>query len=457
MYHLRKNITVRFTLSVLSTALLGILSTSISQAEPSGVAPNPLNGKLSFVSSDLPAPPLGKALKKKPASVQIYEYDSKPLGDRAPFLLVHGLRGEYWPTFRWDKVIKHFNSDPKFADAYKIYMVRYDSVAPLDKTVPQFRAALDDLYRRTQERPITVMALSLGGNLVYEGMLSAETDKKIRLLMTLGTPFRGSPLFCADWMKYSMYKNLCFPWTRIDHTVAYKLYFERNSNLLHDLAWDDGDKSVPNVGRFASRLPLGPKGDLTVSDTANKHLAKLESEHFDKKKLIAYGGYLLNSYMLPESERVVENTIMAPYTYVFMKGPAHLGREHPVLKLLNNQISSAVPSKSAADRAGTQFIYQLNDGITPVASAIFLPRQSGDLVTRETDLLKAKPVVDVRTARVFKNVDHLTYIDGYRPLRAAVNVRDELNPDLAAKPIFDWMLSDILNPPPTDENRIANE
>jgi len=456
MYHPRKNIIVRFALTALSIALLGIYSTGLAQAEHSLLAPNPLNGKLSFVSSDFPAPPLGKTLKKKPSEIRIYEYDSKPLGDRTPFLLVHGLRGEYYPTFRWDKVIKHFNSDTRFAGEYKVYMLRYDSTARLETTVPQFRAAIDDLYQRTQERPITVMALSMGGNLVYEGMLNADTDKKVRLVMTLGTPFRGSPLFCADWMNYSIYKNLCFPWTRVDHTVAYKFYFERNRNLLQDLGWDDGDKSVPDVGPFSSHLPLGPKGDLTLQDTVNTRLAKLETEHFDKKKLIAYGGYLQNPYMLPHSERVVENTIMAPYTTVFMKGPAHLGREHPVLKLLNKQISTTVPSKSAAERAGTQFIYQLNDGITPVASAIFLPKNCGDLVSRESDLPKAKPVVDVRMARVFKNVDHLTFIDGYRPLRAPTAVRDELNPDQAAKPMFDWMLTDLLNPP-TDENRIAEE
>jgi len=456
MYHLRKNITLRIALAATSIAALGICSPSLAYGEHGVVASNPLNGKLSFVTSDFPSPPLGKALKCKPAKIELYEYDGKPLGERTPFLLVHGLRGEYYPTFRWDKVIKHFNGNEEFATQYKIYMLRYDSTARLDVTVPEFRDSMAKLFERAQQRPITILALSMGGNLVYEGMLDKQTDKTIRLVMTLGTPFRGSPLFCADWMKYSIYKNLCFPWTRVDHTVAYKLYFDRNRNLQQDLGWDDADRSIPDIGNFCSRLPLGPKGDLTLEDTANTRLVKVESQPFDKKKLIAYGGYLLNPYMLPDSERVVESTILAPYTAVFMKGPAHLGREHPVLKLLNKQISTTVPSKAAAQRAGTPFIYQLNDGITPLTSAIFLPGHAGEMVSRERDLARAKPEVDVKLARVFKNVDHLTFIDGYRPLRAPTAIRDELNPDEDAKPIFDWMLNDILHQLQT-ENRIAKE
>jgi hypothetical protein len=302
------------------------------------------------------------------------------------------------------------------------------------------------------------MALSMGGNLVYEGMLDKETDSKVKIVLALGTPFRGSPLFCEEWMQYSIYKNPCFPWTRLDHSLAYKLYFGRNPNLLKDLRWDDADQSIPDVGHFKSRLPLGPSGELTVANTINNRLRKVESETFDKKKIIAYSCYLPNRYMLPNERRYVENTLMMPYTLFTTKVPAHLGREHPVLKMLNKQITSTVPSKIAEDRGGTPFIYQLNDGITPVLSALFVPDKlvENDGLAREADLPKLKDQLDVRVARVFKNSDHLTFIDGYHPLNTTSAVKDELNPAEGSKTIFDWMLYDLLHTT-DDSNALAGD
>ena len=456
MYHPAKFITTRLLAAGATSLLLAANASVASFTERSPIATGSLNGKLSFITADYPSPPVGKLLKKKPSVVSIYQYDAKPLGDRTPFLFVHGLHGEFFPYFRWQRVVKRFISDDRFASQYKVYLLRYDSTARLDVTVPEFRREIARLSQQCQQRPVTIMALSLGGNLVYEGMLDKQTDDQVKLAFTLGTPFRGSPLFCEDWVKYSIYKNLCFPWTRIDHSLAYDLYFAKNHNLLDDLRWDDVDGSVPQVGEFKSNLPLGPRGSLTISDTINDRLKHLEHKSFDKKKLIAYSGYLLNPYMLPDSARFVETTVMAPYTMLFMKVPAHLAREHPVLKLLNRQISSVVPSQESAERAGTRFVYQLNDGITPVVSALFLPPEACESINKESDLTKLHNTGGLKMARVFRNIDHLTYIDGYRPLRAESVIRDELNPNEPPKQIFDWMLSDLLNAT-TDDSTLAKE
>lgn len=349
--------------------------------------------------------------------------------------------------FRWDKVIKKFTSNQQFNERYKVYLARYDSLDTLDHLVPKFRETVGALYDAGQKRPITIMALSMGGNLVYEGMLDEKTDQMVNVAFTLGTPFRGSPLFCTDWMRYSIYKNLCFPWTRVDHTLDYKVYFGKNPNLLSDLRWDDADHAIPDVGPFSSRLPLGPRGDLTVANTINNRLIDVNSRPFNKKKIIAYGGYLPNPYMLANPTRYLETTMLLAYTFWTMKVPAHLAREHPVLKMLNKQISSAVPSRTAEQIAGTPFVYQLNDGITPISSALFLPSVAcaKELPAREADLPKLREYLDVRTARVFRNTDHLTFIDGFHPRLASPLLRDELNPNEERKSIFDWMLSDVLS------------
>ena len=150
--------------------------------------------------------------------------------------------------------------------------------------------------------------------------------------------------------------------------------------------------------------------------------------------------------MKSEPKRLVQSTVLAPYILLTMKVPAHLAREHAVLKLLNSEIGSVVPAKDEVPRIGTRFPYQLNDGIAPVASALFLPDRvlQSKTISKEKDLATVKDAADVRIARVFRNADHLTFIDGYRPLHARSLMHDELNPNTSPHTIFGWMLSDVL-------------
>jgi hypothetical protein len=453
MYHRHKNFSIKstsFAFALLSAINLLTCGSAVAQQQDKNLlttASAPLSGNLNFIQSDFPKPPRGRILKKKPEKISLYEWDKTPLGSRAPFLCVHGLRGEYNPNFRWAKVVKRFVNNSEFSSQYKVYFLRYDSTAREEKIVPQFRQAIAALSQAANQRPITVLALSIGGNLAYEGMQDKETNQRIRLAMTLGTPFHGSPLFNQDWIQYSVYKNFAMPWTRVDHSLAFRLYFNRNQNLVEDFNWDDTDNFIPDTGRFTSWLPLGPHGELIAKDEKNTRLIALNSDQsFDKKKLITYSSYLVNPYMESEPKRVLQSLVLAPYILFTMKLPAHFAREHAVLKLLNSEIGSVVSSKEAVTKAGTRFPYQLNDGIAPVASALFLPDNvmQTKAIEKESDLPTVKQSADVRIARVFRNADHLTFIDGFRPLHATSLMRDQLNPESGARNIFDWMLTDIL-------------
>lgn len=460
MYHSANKSTMRNAiLSFACATLFGAAPSTAANAEATSVAASQpaLSSNLSFVQNEFPTLPVKKALKKRPTRAEIYQWDDKPLGNRAPFLFVHGLRGEYYRSFRWAKIIKKFTSSPEFDSRYKVYLMRHDSLATV-RSIPDFQQSIATLYNACQKRPITVLALSIGGNLVYEAMHDKATDNAIRLAFTLGTPFRGSPIFCMDWLQYSVYKNLSFPWTRIDHSLAYRFYFHKNNGLVRDFGWDNTDQSIPDVGSFRSLLPFGPKGDLTVENDVNKRLADLNNQPFDKKKLITYSGYLLNPYMMPDAKRKIDTTLTAPYTLLSVKIPSHLGREHPVLKLLNRDMGTVVADKKVRTKTGSNFVYQLNDGITPVSSAVFLPPDAcaSSALVHENELPKLKASTDVYLARVFRNIDHLTFIDGYRPLNASSEIRDEMDPGAGTKQIFDWMLSDLLQFDQTS-NKIAHE
>jgi len=263
--------------------------------------------------------------------------------------------------------------------------------------------------------------------------------------MAFGVPFHGSPLFSTSWLQYGVYKNICFPWTRIDHSIAYSVYFKRNAVLMTDLRWDNSDTSVPDVGQFKSKLPFGPKGTLTVEDAENRRLLELNEHPVNKKKIVTYGGYLLNPYLLPKTKRFIESNIMAPYTFLTLKVPSHFAAEHPVLKMLNREITTVVPSPTAAQMAKTKYVYGLNDGITPLQSALCLPNSVVGTVplSKESDVAAIKQYTDVRTARVFRNIDHLTFIDGYKPLRGTKHLKDQLNPEEGVHTIFDWISLDL--------------
>jgi pimeloyl-ACP methyl ester carboxylesterase len=462
MYHPEGTWIVRLALSAFTAVSLSATSNMPSNAEPprltstvtstgSTESSTLTNPGLSYVQ----APSRKKSLKKSPTEVAIYAYDDAPLGDRSPLLMVHGLRGEFWPNFRWGKVAEHFKKDQTFNKTYKIYFCRYPTLVRLENTIPKFQKEIDRLYSASNERPITLVALSMGGNLCYESMQDPDTESKIKALMALGSPFHGSPLFSGDWMQYSLYKRISMPWTRVDHSLALKLYFNRNQNLLADLAWDDVDNAIPDGGKFKSRLLFGPKGEVAPKKTANFRLQKLNETNLHiKRKLITYGGYIHNPYLEPTAERYLENAAMYPITFLTVKFPAHVGREHPVLKMLNRDIASVEVNKSWKENNKPAFLYALNDGITPLSSALFLPGdalKAVPLISQDA-VRKLRDKTDVKLARAFKNVDHLTYIDGDRPVAKIkklegkdINFADELRPEDGEKDIFAWMVGDILN------------
>lgn len=176
--------------------------------------------------------------------------------------------------------------------------------------------------------------------------------------------------------------------------------------------------AIPNVGHFWSKLPFGPSGRLTVLDTVDDGLARVDGIETQRNKLITYGGYIVNPYMAPRAKRYVETAFMYPLFLISTTFPAHCAREHPVLDMLNRDIANVQVPKSVAKIAGTPFAYVLNDGITPVSSAIFLPANFAkqNYVAREADIEKLSGKLNVGLARVFRNVDHLTFIDGVRPV-----------------------------------------
>lgn len=430
--------------------------------------------------ADYPPPPLGKVLHSRPQKSIIYQLDTEELGNRKPLILIHGGNGEFRNLFRWDKAISYFNSSPEFKDNYKIYLLRYDSGKDLSQILPEVKDEFIALNKNAGGKPLTIMALSMGGNLVQELLLDKDADQVIERVIALSTPFHGSPLFSADWFQWSFYKSRLKPITRVVDSLDYRIYFSRHHNYQSDLKWDNADGLVPQVGHFRSKLPLGPAGTLTLSRDSNKDLAKVnKKDQVNKYKIVAYGGYLVNPVIdNTHPHNHIENGLLAAYRFFTVRIPAQLGREGPALKVLNSEISRVTTNADATsarkektgvknDRATVEgaatgveienplkkhvpanpHYYGLNDGITPVCSSIFL---SDEVMKQypaihEADLPRIAELVDVKKARVFRNIDHVSFVEGAPPHRGLQLVFDELHPEDGEHSVFEWMLAELLD------------
>jgi hypothetical protein len=392
-------------------------------------------------------PPHGEALAARPKGVEIYQVDAEPLGERQPFLLIHGGNGEHLKLFHWEKVLARFNQDERFRKRYKPYLLRYNSSKLLEELVPEARSAVLSLSESCNSKPITIMALSMGGNIVEIGMEDPEFDLAVDRIIALGTPFHGSPLFSSDWFQYSLYKSKVLSVFKVLDSLDYRVYFSWHKNYQQDLKWDDSDELVPQVGHFRSKLPFGPKGNLTVDrDTSALLSAANHDRRMHKKKFTTFAGYLLNSYVLDKERDRLRWKLFAPFRFMSTQIRAQVGGEQAALLVLNREISKIDSGPAGTELGAGQHVYALNDGITPVSSALFLPDSicRTHLLLRESDLLAILPYIDVAQARAFRNIDHVTFVEGKPPHHGSHLVRDSMHPQEGMHGILDWMLAELL-------------
>ena len=370
-----------------------------------------------------------KVLTSVPSKVDIYQYDSSPLGQRQPLLLVHGLLGERHPYFRWKELADFLSQDKTCQQQFKIYLATFNSQSSLKELSKQFNVAIRNL---APEGGLTLIAISLSGLIVRDAMKNPDVARCINRVLTLGTFFRGSPLFCADWMRQSIQKNHLSPFYRLARPLSYKVYFARHKNLQADYAWDNVDGQRPTI----TNTKKTRDNELASSTLIPTDPIQLSIDH----KFVVYAGYLHNQFF-PKRRSGIYSFLISPFTFLKTTLPAHLGREHAALRLLNYLIADSIPA-----RGSSKVGYPLNDGIAPITSCLLLSNDfvAKKLINDEKPFDQIQVHSDAKKARLFDNIDHLTFIERVRPAGSPQNITDMLSKTEEARPIFSWILKDIL-------------
>jgi hypothetical protein len=408
--------------------------------------------ELTSAVTDWPLLPPGK-IRSGAAKGEIFQLDDTPLAGRRVLLLVHGGGGENRPCFRWGKLVKAFSDDPEASRQFKIFLFRYNTEEKIALTGSQLKDAVLQLRARTGCEKINLLCLSMGGNLAQRAMLDPEVDSAVERVFCLATPFHGSPLFSPGWFQYSLDRTWYMPWARPVHRLDYLLYFSRHRSLQEELKWDNADQLIPDIGKFKNGIVVAREASLTPEDNANPQLAGINrSKRINKSKFVTYGGYLVNSYLLFGKRKLIERTLLAPVKYVTVKLPVQLGREHPALKLLNAEMSNlAVNPDAPVKGQPSRHSYMLNDGIAPISSALYLPEEliRNNPMLAEKELSTIAAASDVHLARAFRDMDHCSFLDGKPPrIVGGKGVIDQLHPEHGRRPIFQWIIHDLLEHSP---------
>jgi hypothetical protein len=368
-------------------------------------------GPPTYARTEIPVLNPRQVLKTTPASFELYQFDNIPVGDRTPLLLIHGLWGENRRLFRWDQVCRYLASDEDFCRRYKIYLARFDTHARLNILKPLCQDAIRRLSAETNSRPLVVITLSLSGNVVREAMTEPDIDCLVQHVVAMGGLFQGSPLFCSDWMQRSMLHRRGFILRRIDRYLAYKLFFAHHENLLADYQWDNVDASVPPFS-------LGP----------------------EKNKFTVYAAYLPDARS--NGKQPLRALLSKVIFFVYTTVPAHWKDEHAVLRILHQEMSELV--FHGDDPQQRRFAF--TDGIAPIASTLFLTKDvtPGGTKISLDDAEKLKGAVQAANGRLFENVDHAMFMQEHRRFRRPLVLTDQLSPAEPARPLFAWLLHDLL-------------
>jgi triacylglycerol esterase/lipase EstA (alpha/beta hydrolase family) len=203
-------------------------------------------------------------------------YDNTPLGQRMPLVLIHGIGGTDSRLFHWENFLQYVSSKPDFQAKYKIYLYHYDSTRSVPAISKNLQQTLGHfLGTLGSQNHIKIVAYSEGGLLVRNALQDAYLDEHTDEVLTIATPFHGSPLANPEWIGQQVKTESAFSLVRMGQKIAYKITGHMYPTFRQDFHWDNFDGAIP-MDQYVKN-----NGPVVTTDYA---LAK-------KRNFVTYGSY----------------------------------------------------------------------------------------------------------------------------------------------------------------------
>jgi len=197
-------------------------------------------GLTTTIASEIPS--LSAELNQLPPN--LYAYDTSPLGDRTPVILVHGIGGEdLEDAFHWKSFLTFTETRPDFQKRFKIYLFKYDTVRSVPEGSASFRKTLKEFLAGT-DAPIKVVGYSEGGLLVRNALQDPLINARVKKVITIATPFHGSPLATPQWFAQQLDTEPALSPMRMSQHFAYWVAYKKHPSFAADFQWDNFDSAI---------------------------------------------------------------------------------------------------------------------------------------------------------------------------------------------------------------------
>lgn len=399
-------------------------------------------------------------------------YKPEPLmTHQIPLILVHGIGAEEDKFYHWARFLEFADKNPGFQNRYKIYLFRYDSTQSVPQLSGTLQEALRDFMNQTGGRKFRILAYSEGGlltrNALQDPLINAHTDKVI----TIATPFHGSPLANPHWLKKQLKTTSIFSPVRMTNKISYWVARKKYPSFEADFHWDNFDNAI-TAEEYARNKG---RGEL-------RGYAAAYSE-----KLITYGSYfgadidpdqtlpkaLGVNDPLPKEHPRLQNPFSKHFLFSLIRNniswmplayhPRKAVPQVPELKeapqpapptlVLNGSDAIAMPALALGQSEPNRFtrprlpLMAYNDGISPISSTLWLGRYTlefNDIDNPSGRLWEALQALKGSSgARLFPGLDHRDWMDGSTRVDTA-KVKDLLHPEEAPRTVFEWFIYDLM-------------
>lgn len=417
-------------------------------------------------------------------------YDATPLADRTPLILIHGIASFQGDNFNWQNFLNHVQKKADFQAKYKIYLYHYDSTRSVPTISKDLQATLKGFIGALGGRNVKIVAYSEGGLLTRNALQDAYLDAHTTEVVTIATPFHGSPLANPAWIQQQVNKEGAFSLMRMGQKIAYKITGYKYPSFRQDFHWDNFDGAIPMADYIKYN---GPMQHTTYTLAKKSHFVTYGS-YFGmevdpaimQKELGIHAPQPKERHLLTNICRrnvwfsLVRNNIgklplanliskvasppinaieaglkaaipkkpepTTSQTLMLNADPATVAASLPEVKISSTTIQTESNGKTSTVEAVSMMMF--NDGISPISSSLWLGRytqnSNGSSIPVEHLWSTLKSLKGSGQARLFAGLDHRNWMDGNTRTGQEL-IQDLLNPDEPPRTVFDWIIYDLMS------------